>query len=108
MGDHARALCCHHACRWRPYVGRPFLEAHGVDAEDFAYLCRLSSWGCCGWRDADAAAADPVCRSSGNHAFVSADHNSVTPSAVLIFPLKGWTPLKVTRFFGVPCRERNF
>uniref|UniRef100_UPI00358FEDC4 tRNA:m(4)X modification enzyme TRM13 homolog isoform X5 n=1 Tax=Myxine glutinosa TaxID=7769 RepID=UPI00358FEDC4 len=43
------ALCCHHRCRWRDYVGKEFFRARGLGSKDFSRLCRLSSWATCGW-----------------------------------------------------------
>uniref|UniRef100_A0A8C4R0Z3 tRNA:m(4)X modification enzyme TRM13 n=1 Tax=Eptatretus burgeri TaxID=7764 RepID=A0A8C4R0Z3_EPTBU len=43
------ALCCHHRCRWRDYVGKEFFRARGLGCKDFSRLCRLSSWATCGW-----------------------------------------------------------
>ena len=37
----AFALCCHHLCEWQHLVGRAVLEAHGIDAKDFALMKRL-------------------------------------------------------------------
>jgi len=38
------ALCCHHRCEWRSYVGKGFLSGLGFGKDDFATLVRLSSW----------------------------------------------------------------
>lgn len=39
------ALCCHHRCTWRSYVGRSFFEdVLGLDREDFETIIRMSSW----------------------------------------------------------------
>ncbi|XP_077572416.1 tRNA:m(4)X modification enzyme TRM13 homolog [Stigmatopora nigra] len=46
----AVALCCHHRCEWRHYVGRRFFSELGLGAADFADLCRMSSWATCGRR----------------------------------------------------------
>ncbi|XP_077390292.1 RNA 3'-terminal phosphate cyclase isoform X3 [Festucalex cinctus] len=61
------ALCCHHRCEWRHYVGRPFFRDAGLGPDDFAAFCRMSGWATCGRRahaaprgqemDADADAA---------------------------------------------------
>lgn len=39
------ALCCHHRCSWRSYVGRSFFEdVLGLNREDFELMVRMSSW----------------------------------------------------------------
>lgn len=42
------ALCCHHKCDWRPYVGKKFLLENGFNKNIFNILCRMSSWAVCG------------------------------------------------------------
>ncbi|XP_017046704.1 tRNA:m(4)X modification enzyme TRM13 homolog [Drosophila ficusphila] len=42
------ALCCHHRCSWRSYVGRYFLEKSGIGAREFAILTKMVSWAVCG------------------------------------------------------------
>lgn len=44
------ALCCHHRCEWRHYVGQQFFRQRGLGAADFSALCRMSSWATCGFR----------------------------------------------------------
>ncbi|XP_068175103.1 tRNA:m(4)X modification enzyme TRM13 homolog isoform X2 [Antennarius striatus] len=46
----AVALCCHHRCEWRHYVGQQFFLQRGLNAEDFSAFCRMSSWATCGLR----------------------------------------------------------
>ncbi|XP_060685705.1 tRNA:m(4)X modification enzyme TRM13 homolog isoform X1 [Hemiscyllium ocellatum] len=46
----AIALCCHHRCEWRHYVGKEFFFSHGLDAEDFRIFQRMSSWATCGMK----------------------------------------------------------
>ncbi|XP_048352302.1 tRNA:m(4)X modification enzyme TRM13 homolog isoform X2 [Sphaerodactylus townsendi] len=45
------ALCCHHRCDWRYYVGREFFTALGLGATEFNYFKRITSWATCGMRD---------------------------------------------------------
>ncbi|XP_036907231.1 tRNA:m(4)X modification enzyme TRM13 homolog isoform X4 [Sturnira hondurensis] len=45
------ALCCHHRCDWRHYVGREHFRALGLGALEFHYFQRMSSWATCGLRD---------------------------------------------------------
>ena len=42
------ALCCHHRCDWKNYVGKDFLRSHSFKAEEFSLLCGLTSWATCG------------------------------------------------------------
>lgn len=46
----AVALCCHHRCDWRHYVGKEFFSQRGLGPEDFAAFQRMSSWATCGMR----------------------------------------------------------
>ncbi|XP_031133012.1 tRNA:m(4)X modification enzyme TRM13 homolog isoform X1 [Sander lucioperca] len=49
----AVALCCHHRCEWRHYVGRRFFLQRGLGAREFSAFCRMSSWATCGLRPAN-------------------------------------------------------
>uniref|UniRef100_A0A2M4ALY9 tRNA:m(4)X modification enzyme TRM13 n=1 Tax=Anopheles triannulatus TaxID=58253 RepID=A0A2M4ALY9_9DIPT len=42
------ALCCHHRCDWRSFVGKPFLLANGIGRQEFELLVRMVSWAVCG------------------------------------------------------------
>nr|XP_046247695.1 tRNA:m(4)X modification enzyme TRM13 homolog isoform X2 [Scatophagus argus] len=44
------ALCCHHRCEWRHYVGQQFFLQRGLGAAEFSAFCRMSSWATCGLR----------------------------------------------------------
>nr|KAF6291935.1 tRNA methyltransferase 13-like protein [Myotis myotis] len=46
------ALCCHHRCEWRHYVGKDYFRARGLGALEFHYFQRMSSWATCGRRTA--------------------------------------------------------
>ncbi|XP_061680100.1 tRNA:m(4)X modification enzyme TRM13 homolog isoform X2 [Syngnathoides biaculeatus] len=46
----AVALCCHHRCEWRHYVGRQFFSDLGLGPAEFSSFCRMSSWATCGPR----------------------------------------------------------
>ena len=46
----AIALCCHHRCDWRHYVGKEFFRERGLGAPEFTALQRMSSWATCGLR----------------------------------------------------------
>ncbi|CAD5111821.1 DgyrCDS1091 [Dimorphilus gyrociliatus] len=45
------ALCCHHRCDWKSYVGKKFFEEAGFSARDFHLISTLSSWYTCGTKD---------------------------------------------------------
>ncbi|XP_018582359.1 tRNA:m(4)X modification enzyme TRM13 homolog [Scleropages formosus] len=49
----AVALCCHHRCEWRHYVGKEFFQERGLGAVEFAAYQRMSSWATCGLRRAN-------------------------------------------------------
>uniref|UniRef100_A0A3B3IAJ5 tRNA:m(4)X modification enzyme TRM13 n=1 Tax=Oryzias latipes TaxID=8090 RepID=A0A3B3IAJ5_ORYLA len=49
----AVALCCHHRCEWRHFVGRQFFLERGLGAAEFSAFCRMSSWATCGVRAAN-------------------------------------------------------
>ncbi|KAM9461264.1 tRNA:m(4)X modification enzyme TRM13 homolog [Clarias gariepinus] len=44
----AVALCCHHRCDWKHYVGKDFFQERGLGAADFSAFQRMSSWATCG------------------------------------------------------------
>ncbi|KAI4872937.1 hypothetical protein NFI96_023624, partial [Prochilodus magdalenae] len=44
----AIALCCHHRCDWRHYVGKEFFRERGLGPREFAAFQRMSSWATCG------------------------------------------------------------
>ena len=44
------ALCCHHRCEWRSYVGKALMARWGISARQFHLMCCLSSWAVCGSR----------------------------------------------------------
>ncbi|KAJ3599571.1 hypothetical protein NHX12_033530 [Muraenolepis orangiensis] len=43
----AIALCCHHRCEWRHYVGKQFFREMGLGASEFSTFQRMSSWATC-------------------------------------------------------------
>ncbi|XP_060934097.1 tRNA:m(4)X modification enzyme TRM13 homolog [Limanda limanda] len=55
----AVALCCHHRCEWRHYVGQQFFLQRGLGASEFSAFCRISSWATCGLRPTNQNAARP-------------------------------------------------
>lgn len=46
----AVALCCHHRCEWRHYVGQQLFLQRGLGAQEFSAFCKMSSWATCGFR----------------------------------------------------------
>ncbi|XP_037008939.2 tRNA:m(4)X modification enzyme TRM13 homolog [Artibeus jamaicensis] len=69
------ALCCHHRCDWRHYVGREHFRALGLGALEFHYFQRMSSWATCGLRGASMAASGGPER-RGGPAADSEEHDS--------------------------------
>ncbi|XP_055962518.1 tRNA:m(4)X modification enzyme TRM13 homolog [Sorex fumeus] len=52
------ALCCHHRCDWRHYVGKEYFKTLGLGAVEFHYFQRMSSWATCGMRKTPAEASN--------------------------------------------------
>uniref|UniRef100_A0A1B0CVW7 tRNA:m(4)X modification enzyme TRM13 n=2 Tax=Lutzomyia longipalpis TaxID=7200 RepID=A0A1B0CVW7_LUTLO len=42
------ALCCHHRCDWKTFVGKSFLKEHGITPKDFTVMTKMVSWAVCG------------------------------------------------------------
>lgn len=42
------ALCCHHRCTWRPFVGKKFLLANGITQIEFDVMTKMVGWAVCG------------------------------------------------------------
>ncbi|KAK7889132.1 hypothetical protein WMY93_024692 [Mugilogobius chulae] len=55
----AVALCCHHRCQWKHFVGRDFFAQRGLGPDEFSAFCRMSSWATCGLRPTNHIAAPP-------------------------------------------------
>ncbi|XP_066102266.1 tRNA:m(4)X modification enzyme TRM13 homolog [Saccopteryx bilineata] len=68
------ALCCHHRCDWRHYVGRDYFRARGLGAVEFHYFQRMSSWATCGMRDSSVDASG-VPTGQGDQSDNSEDHD---------------------------------
>ncbi|XP_060546037.1 tRNA:m(4)X modification enzyme TRM13 homolog isoform X2 [Pantherophis guttatus] len=45
------ALCCHHRCEWRHYVGQDFFTRVGLGPIEFNFFKRMTSWATCGMRE---------------------------------------------------------
>ncbi|KAK1328854.1 hypothetical protein QTO34_011024 [Cnephaeus nilssonii] len=68
------ALCCHHRCDWRHYVGKDYFRAQGLGAREFHYFQRMSSWATCGMRTA-AVEASGVPRTRGDESEDGEEHD---------------------------------
>ncbi|KAJ6638621.1 tRNA:m(4)X modification enzyme TRM13 like [Pseudolycoriella hygida] len=42
------ALCCHHRCTWRAFVGKKFLVDNGITQQEFDVLTKMVGWAVCG------------------------------------------------------------
>ena len=42
------ALCCHHQCSWKAYVGKRFLQDLGISERQYMAMIRMTSWATCG------------------------------------------------------------
>lgn len=42
------ALCCHHRCTWRPFVGKKFLLDNGITQTEFDVMTKMVGWAVCG------------------------------------------------------------
>lgn len=42
------ALCCHHRCDWKPFVGKKFLIENNVSKREFVIMTKMVSWAICG------------------------------------------------------------
>lgn len=42
------ALCCHHRCTWRAFVGKKFLVDNGITQQEFDIMTKMVGWAVCG------------------------------------------------------------
>ncbi|XP_065362112.1 tRNA:m(4)X modification enzyme TRM13 homolog [Calliphora vicina] len=42
------ALCCHHRCDWRSFVGKEFFKEHQISQREFVIITKMVSWAICG------------------------------------------------------------
>lgn len=42
------AMCCHHQCTWRPFVGKTFLLNNGITQNEFEIMTKMVGWAVCG------------------------------------------------------------
>ncbi|XP_004420838.1 PREDICTED: tRNA:m(4)X modification enzyme TRM13 homolog [Ceratotherium simum simum] len=69
------ALCCHHRCDWRHYVGKEYFKALGLGAVEFHYFQRLSSWATCGMRKTSLEASNITTMRKDNQNDNSEEHD---------------------------------
>ncbi|XP_019357229.1 PREDICTED: tRNA:m(4)X modification enzyme TRM13 homolog isoform X1 [Gavialis gangeticus] len=64
------ALCCHHKCDWKHYVGREFFKKVGLGQVEFNFFQRMSSWATCGMQEtiSEACSSDVDCRTQSSDA----------------------------------------
>ncbi|XP_075414923.1 tRNA:m(4)X modification enzyme TRM13 homolog [Tenrec ecaudatus] len=73
------ALCCHHRCEWRHYVGKEYFRALGLGAVEFHYFQRMSSWATCGMRKTPLEVSDrPAKRKDNDTEEHDGDGHSIT------------------------------
>ncbi|KAM3876307.1 tRNA:m(4)X modification enzyme TRM13 homolog [Diretmus argenteus] len=93
VGGLAIAVCCHHRCVWRHYVGKDFFLQRGLGPSDFAALQRMSSWATCGIRPA-------------NHSSQSADRTNQKADDEEHEPAEETEPDNFNGFLSAEQRER--
>ncbi|XP_032118841.1 tRNA:m(4)X modification enzyme TRM13 homolog isoform X2 [Sapajus apella] len=69
------ALCCHHRCDWRHYVGKEYFRALGLGAVEFHYFQRMSSWATCGMRKTSLEASNITTKRQDNQNDDSEEHD---------------------------------
>ncbi|XP_072610617.1 tRNA:m(4)X modification enzyme TRM13 homolog isoform X2 [Vulpes vulpes] len=69
------ALCCHHRCDWRHYVGKEYFRALGLGAVEFHYFQRMSSWATCGMRKTSLEASNLTTKKKDKHSDASEEHD---------------------------------
>lgn len=42
------AVCCHHRCSWRAFVGKSMFQKHDLSPRDFLFVIKMVSWAVCG------------------------------------------------------------
>ncbi|XP_014908046.1 tRNA:m(4)X modification enzyme TRM13 homolog [Poecilia latipinna] len=77
----AVALCCHHRCEWRHYVGQQFFLQRGLGPTEFSAFCRMSSWATCGPPANHSRAASQS--GAANQSGAAEDHEEVERLAAL-------------------------
>lgn len=44
------ALCCHHRCNWKTFVGKDWFIEHGLGPRQFSLITSMSAWATCGMK----------------------------------------------------------
>lgn len=42
------ALCCHHRCEWKHFIGKEFFRQNGISVKEFAIITKMVGWAICG------------------------------------------------------------
>lgn len=42
------AVCCHHRCTWKAFVGKSEFRKRNISSRDFLYIIKMVSWAVCG------------------------------------------------------------
>ncbi|XP_068082314.1 tRNA:m(4)X modification enzyme TRM13 homolog isoform X2 [Anabrus simplex] len=58
------APCCHHKGDWSNYIGKEFLLAYGINAEEFWPMTGIASWATCGISNCMSRTAESDCKQS--------------------------------------------
>ncbi|XP_074858301.1 tRNA:m(4)X modification enzyme TRM13 homolog isoform X2 [Carettochelys insculpta] len=61
------ALCCHHRCQWKHYVGQDFFRTVGLGPVEFNYFQRMTSWATCGMQETITEASTTDAKSKDNN-----------------------------------------
>ncbi|XP_072500215.1 tRNA:m(4)X modification enzyme TRM13 homolog isoform X2 [Notamacropus eugenii] len=69
------ALCCHHRCDWRHYVGKEFFKTLGLGPVEFNYFQRMSSWATCGMRETTLETSEINVKKRENQANGNEEHD---------------------------------
>ncbi|XP_021103509.1 tRNA:m(4)X modification enzyme TRM13 homolog isoform X3 [Heterocephalus glaber] len=70
------ALCCHHRCDWRHYVGKEYFRALGLGAVEFHYFQRMSSWATCGMQKTSLETSDITTKRKDDQNDDNEEHDS--------------------------------
>ncbi|XP_029473295.1 tRNA:m(4)X modification enzyme TRM13 homolog isoform X2 [Rhinatrema bivittatum] len=98
------ALCCHHKCDWKHYVGKEFFHTLGLQATDFSLYRRMSSWATCGMRQTETDAPAPSARSSESSSKAEDHHTNYESTECLSDELHGKLPVEERETIGRLCK----
>ncbi|XP_055257854.1 tRNA:m(4)X modification enzyme TRM13 homolog isoform X4 [Moschus berezovskii] len=100
------ALCCHHRCDWRHYVGKEYFRALGLGAVDFHYFQRMSSWATCGMRKTTLEASNIATKRRDKHNDGCEEHDDegyrITDDSPESFP--GFLTVEEKKKIGHLCK----